>query len=47
MIVYLDKHSLTIKYRFMPNEKTDRQGYNTSNPDEERDIAGKGGRHLA
>jgi len=27
----------------MPNEKTDRQGYNTSNPDEERDIAGKGG----
>jgi len=31
---------------FMPNEKTDRQGYATSNPDEERDIAGKGGPAL-
>jgi len=26
----------------MPNPKTDKQGYSTSNPDEERDIAGKG-----
>jgi len=27
----------------MPNPKTDKQGFNTSNPDQERDIAGKGG----
>jgi hypothetical protein len=27
----------------MPNPKTDKQGFSTSNADEERDIAGKGG----
>jgi len=27
----------------MPDPKTDKQGYSTSNADEERDIAGKGG----
>jgi hypothetical protein len=27
----------------MPNSKTDKQGFSTSNPDQERDIAGKGG----
>ena len=27
----------------MPNDKTDSQGFSTSNSDNERDIAGKGG----
>ena len=27
----------------MPNEKTDRKGFATSNPDKERDMAAKGG----
>jgi hypothetical protein len=27
----------------MPNPKTDKKGFSTSNPDKERDIAGKGG----
>ncbi|HEY6975508.1 MAG TPA: hypothetical protein VH396_04425 [Chitinophagaceae bacterium] len=27
----------------MPNPKTDKQGFNTSNADEERDMAAKGG----
>jgi len=27
----------------MPNPKTDKKGFSTSNPDQERDIAGKGG----
>jgi hypothetical protein len=27
----------------MPNSRTDKQGYNTSKPDEERDMAAKGG----
>jgi hypothetical protein len=27
----------------MPNEKTDRSGFSTSNADEERDMAAKGG----
>jgi hypothetical protein len=27
----------------MPNPKVDKQGFSTSNADEERDIAGKGG----
>ena len=27
----------------MPNQRTDKQGYSTVNPDEERDMAAKGG----
>jgi hypothetical protein len=27
----------------MPNPKTDKEGFNTSNPDQERDMAAKGG----
>ena len=27
----------------MPNEKTDKRGYSTMNPDQERDVAAKGG----
>lgn len=27
----------------MPNDKTDSKGYSTSNADQERDVAGKGG----
>ena len=27
----------------MPNQRTDKQGYSTMNPDEERDMAAKGG----
>jgi hypothetical protein len=27
----------------MPNEKTDKEGFSTLNPDQERDVAGKGG----
>ena len=27
----------------MPNEKTDKEGFSTLNPDKERDVAGKSG----
>jgi hypothetical protein len=32
-----------LKHRFMPNEKTDRQGASTENADQQRDNAAKGG----
>jgi hypothetical protein len=34
---------ISTKHFIMPDPKVDKQGFSTSNADEERDIAGKGG----